>query len=266
MESLNEKTIAVIGAGPVGISAAVHLKTRGLQPLVIDKGASVGHAMKEWGHVRVFTPWQYVTDKAVVELLEKTGWEHPDKEHLPTGLEIVEQYLKPAASLPELKDAIIYNAEVIAVSKQGRSKSSSHNRDEVSYTIHYKTVDGEHHIVEADGVVDASGTWYNPNPIGADGLPVAGEKESKEFIAYGVPNVLGKNRSLYEGQRTLVLGSGHSAINIVLDILRLKEENADTKLIWGLRQNKLEKLLGGGVNDELPARGALGQNSDDPVA
>lgn len=259
MESLNEKTIAVIGAGPVGISAAVHLKTRGLQPLVIEKGASVGHAMKEWGHVRVFTPWQYVTDKAVVELLEKTGWEHPDKEHLPTGLEIVEQYLKPAASLPELKDAIIYNAEVIAVSKQGRSKSSSHNRDEVSYTIHYKTVDGEHHIVEADGVVDASGTWYNPNPIGADGLPVAGEKESKEFIAYGVPNVLGKNRSLYEGQRTLVLGSGHSAINIVLDILRLKEENADTKLIWGLRQNKLEKLLGGGVNDELPARGALGQ-------
>jgi Pyridine nucleotide-disulphide oxidoreductase len=259
MKNLNEKTIAVIGAGPVGVSAAVHLKTRGLQFLVIEKGASAGHAMKEWGHVRVFTPWRYATDKAVVELLEKTGWKHPDKEHLPTGLEIVEEYLEPAAALPELKDAIIYNAEVIAISKQGHSKSSSHNRDDVPYTIHYKTADGQHHIVEADGVIDASGTWYSPNPIGADGLPVAGEEENSEFIAYGIPDALGKDKALYEGQRILVLGGGHSAINIALDILHLKEENADTKLVWGLRQNNLEKLLGGGINDELPARGALGQ-------
>lgn len=254
----NKKTIAVIGAGPVGLAAAAHLHTRGLTPIVLEKGASAGHAIKDWGHVHVFTPWQYVTDKAVVELLEANGWTHPNKTHLPTGQEIVEEYLEPAALMPELKQHITYNAEVIAISKRGLSKSSSHARADVPYTIHYRTPDGSHRIIEADGVIDASGTWYSPNPIGADGLPVAGEEEHSKYIAYGIPDVLGKDKETYKGKRSLVLGGGHSAINIALDILRLKEEDAQTKLIWGLRRNKIEKLLGGGINDQLPARGALG--------
>ncbi|QEK39204.1 NAD(P)-binding domain-containing protein [Candidatus Nesciobacter abundans] len=259
MKSLNKNTIAVIGAGPVGISAAVHLKIRGLNPIVFEKGSSVGHAMKEWGHVRVFTPWKYVMDKEVVNLLGKTDWKHPDKEYIPTGNEIVEEYLYPASKIPELKNRIIYGAEVIAVSKSKSSKSSSNNRDEKSFTIHYKSENGSHYVTEVNGVIDASGTWGTPNPIGADGLPVIGEIENKEYISYGIPDILLKNRNLYEGKRVLVLGSGHSAINVVLDILSLKNKNLDTKLIWGLRNNKLDKLLGGGINDELPARGALGQ-------
>ncbi|MGI9520935.1 MAG: NAD(P)-binding domain-containing protein, partial [Hyphomicrobiaceae bacterium] len=250
--------IIVIGAGPVGIAAATHLRARSLNPVVLEKGFHAGAAIAEWGHVRVFTPWRYVTDKAVMALLEKSGWSHPDGEVVPTGQEIVDQYLVPAASAPELKDCIIYDATVVAVSKRGLSKSSSLNRDAVPFTVHYKTGDGDHHVIEADAVIDASGTWYAPNPIGADGLPVAGETELSSYITYGIPETLGADRALYEGKRTLVLGGGHSAINVALDILRLKDEHADTKIVWGLRRNKLERLLGGGINDQLPARGALG--------
>ena len=34
-----------------------------------------------------------------------------------------------------------------------------------------------------------TGTWYSPNPIGLDGLPVEGEIANKEFIDYGIPDV-----------------------------------------------------------------------------
>lgn len=251
-------TIIVIGAGPVGLAAAAHLLQRGLKPLVLEKGKTAGAAIKEWGHVHVFTPWEYITDKAVLSFLEKTDWTHPEKTYLPTGGEIVEEYLIPAANTQELKDVIRYQAEVTAVSKQGLSKSSSHQRDDVPYTVHYTTPDAEQQIVLADAVIDASGTWYDPNPIGTDGLPVAGEDAQQDRIAYGIPDVLNKNKADYLGKKTLVLGGGHSAINAALDILKLQEQDPTTKLVWGLRRNNLERLLGGGINDELPARGELG--------
>ncbi|OUR88759.1 flavoprotein [Gammaproteobacteria bacterium 42_54_T18] len=251
-------TIVVIGAGPVGLAAAAHLIARGLTPIVLEKGQSVGSAMLEWGQVRVFTPWKYLVDSAVEKLLNKTDWQYPDKEHMPTGREIVEQYLVPAATNTQLESTIIYGAEVVAVAKNNLSKSSSNNRDETGYTVHFKTQGGQYHSVESDAVIDASGTWHNPNPIGLDGLPVPGERENQAVIRYGIPDVRFQQKVDYMNKRTLVLGGGHSAINVVLDLLKLQETNPNTKIHWGLRTNNLEKLLGGGLNDQLPARGELG--------
>ena len=46
--------VVVIGAGPVGLAAAAHLRSYGLTPLVLEAGDAVGAAMREWGHVRTF--------------------------------------------------------------------------------------------------------------------------------------------------------------------------------------------------------------------
>lgn len=258
MKNPDNTTVAIIGAGPVGLAAAAHLLERGLQPLILEKGHSAGHAMLAWGHVKVFTPWKYITDKAVVSLLKKKDWQHPAEEHLPTAREIVEEYLAPAATETPIKDAIRYDAEVVSVSKLGLSKSSSTGREEAPYTIHYKTASGEQHVALAQAVIDASGTWYSPNPMGTDGLPVAGELTNSDVITYGIPDVLGDERDGYAGKRTLVLGGGHSSINTALDLLHLRDASPCTKIFWGLRRNNIDKLLGGGINDELPARGALG--------
>lgn len=256
--SPNVTSVLIIGAGPIGIAAAAHALNQGLKPIIIEKGESAGHAIAAWGHVRVFTPWKYLVDKAVQPLLEKTGWQYPDKEALPSGQEIVERYLIPAAQTPELSALIQYQTEVIAVAKTDLSKASSSDRDSVGYRIHIKTSTGQFQTLLADAVIDASGTWSTPNPIGLDGLPVAGERENTDLIHYGIPDVLNKERQSYAGQRTLVLGGGHSAINVALDLLKLQQENSAGKIHWGLRRNNLEKLLGGGINDKLPARGELG--------
>ena len=57
--------VAVIGAGPVGLAAAAHLVSRGIEPLVFEAGDAVGASIREWGHVRVFSPWEYDIDPEI---------------------------------------------------------------------------------------------------------------------------------------------------------------------------------------------------------
>ena len=110
----------------------------------------------------------------------------------------------------------------------------------------------------ASAVIDASGTWTLPNPMGIDGLSVPGERGAAGLVSYGIPDVMGAERAAYAGKTVLVVGSGHSAINAALALLALQDEEPATKVIWALRRNSIEKLLGGGLNDQLPGRGALG--------
>lgn len=62
--------VAVIGAAPVGLAAAAHLMTRGERPLLLEAGTDIGHTVRQWGHVRTFSPWWYNIDAAARRLLE----------------------------------------------------------------------------------------------------------------------------------------------------------------------------------------------------
>ncbi|MEA2822001.1 MAG: hypothetical protein QOJ86_4005, partial [Bradyrhizobium sp.] len=110
----------------------------------------------------------------------------------------------------------------------------------------------------ADAVIDASGTWFKPNPAGANGLPALGERENAAHITYGMPDVLGKDRPRYAGKAVAVLGAGHSAVGTLIELNRLKSQAPGTEVIWVLRGENPEKAFGGGVNDKLVARGELG--------
>ena len=251
------RRIAILGAGPVGLAAAAHALERGLERGVLAAGPQVGHAVRQWGHVPLFSPWEYAIDKAAGRLLTKAGWNSPPPGQYPTGAELVAQYLEPLATRTPLKDHIHTGSLVTSVGRSGFDKMKSIGRASVPFTIRYQNGKGPEQL-EADAVIDATGTWFSPNPAGADGLSAVGEREAQDRVAYGMPDVLGRERARYAARTVAVLGSGHSAVGTLIDLARLKEEAPGTTVIWLLRGDKPEKAFGGGANDKLAARGALG--------
>ncbi len=260
-----KKTVAILGAGPVGLAAAAHVLERGLEPIVLEAGPQVAHAVRQWGHVRMFSPWQYNIDKAAGRLLEAGGWNAPVACEYPTGDELVERYLEPLARRTPLKDRIRAGSRVTAVGRAGFDKVTSGGREFAPFTIRYADSRGAQQV-KADAVIDTTGTWFSPGPAGADGLPAVGEVDLQERIAYGMPDVLGRERSRYAGRKVAVLGAGHSAIGTLIDLARLAQEMPGTKVVWLLRGDRPEKAFGGGADDKLAARGALGQAFADRVA
>jgi hypothetical protein len=97
-------------------------------------------------------------------------------------------------------------ARVEAVARATRDKLPDDGRDE-PFAVRYRK-NGKLETLAASAVIDTSGTWFSPNPLGANGLAVDGEENCAAAIATGIPDVRGVDRPLYEGRATLVVGSG----------------------------------------------------------
>jgi thioredoxin reductase len=251
------KTVAIIGAGPVGLAAAAHVLERGMTPVVLEAGPEIGHAVRQWRHVQLFSPWEYNVDRAAAGLLAKAGWNSPDPDLYPTGSELIEHYLEPLATRTPLKDHIRTRSRVTDISRVGFDKLKTKGREAAPFELRYQNGSGPDSLT-ADAVIDASGTWFSQNPAGANGLRAVGETEMAGSIAYGMPDVLGSDRARYSGRTVAVLGAGHSAIGTLIDLARIAEQSPGTQPIWLLRGNTPEKAFGGGANDKLAARGELG--------
>ncbi|MCA0320732.1 MAG: NAD(P)/FAD-dependent oxidoreductase [Proteobacteria bacterium] len=251
------RTVAVIGAGPVGLAAAAHLLESGLEPVVLEAGPDAAHAVRQWSHVRLFSPWAFNIDKAAARLLASTGWNGPDPEHYPTGAELIGSYLAPLAERTALAGVIRTRSRVTGISRVGFDKVKSRGREAAPFEVRYENGDGTRSLL-ADAVIDASGTWWNPSPAGANGLPAVGEREAARRIAYGMPDVLGAERKRYAGRSVAILGAGHSAVGTVLDLERLSREAPGPRIVWMIRGDDIGKAFGGGANDALAARGELG--------
>ncbi|MEV0585465.1 FAD-dependent oxidoreductase [Nonomuraea sp. NPDC050310] len=239
--------VVVIGAGPVGLAAAAHLAERGQDFLVLEGGEQVAASIAQWGHVRVFSPWRFNLDAAAKRLLEADGWTAPDEDWLPTGAELISDYLAPLAKL--FGDKIRLGAKVTAISRVGYDRVRTNGREGVPFLI--RLAGGEE--LQARAIVDASGSYSTPNVLGASGLPAFGEEQAE--IDHALPDVLGADRERYEGKHVLVVGAGHSAATTLLGLAQL---SADTRITWAIRAGTAGRTYGGGDADALPARGALG--------
>nr|QEO74085.1 hypothetical protein [uncultured bacterium] len=218
---------------------------------MLEAGPVAGAAVAQWNHVRLFSQWSELVDPAAGRLLEATGWQRPDSATYPTGKEWAERYLQPLAKV--LGDRVRFDSPVTGVARRGRDRVVDAGRDTEPLTVHV----GDERII-AQAVIDASGTWSTPNPLGGDGLPAVGECAAADRIAYRVPNLTDPAvRARYAGRRVAVAGSGHSALTALVALADLP----DTKIVWLLRRGAVGSVFGGGEADQLPARGALGSRA-----
>jgi thioredoxin reductase len=161
------------------------------------------------------------------------------------------------ANVPELHNSIETSAKVTAISRLGIDKVTSKGRETKPFRLRIERGSGDVRYDLARAVIDASGTWTHQNPLGGSGVPVQGEAQHSPHIVHGMPNVLGTTKPRYAGKRVVVVGSGYSAINVLLDLAKLVDvEGGD--LTWIVRGTNLGRIYGGGETDQLPARGALG--------
>ncbi|WP_026197870.1 NAD(P)-binding domain-containing protein [Sciscionella marina] len=261
---MSETPVVVVGAGPVGLAAAAELVEQGVEPLVLERADQAGAAVVEWHHVRLFSRWAELIDPAARRLLDATGWQVPDEASYPTGREWAEYYLRPLADA--LGARVRFGAEVVGVARRGRDRVVDAGRDTEPLTVHLRTAAGTEERVTAQAVIDASGTWSNPNPLGGDGLPAVGEHAVAGQIVYQVPDLTDAVvRQRYAGRHVVVAGSGHSALTALVAFDELAAQHPDTRITWLLRRGEVGDTFGGGQADQLPARGALGQRAKTAV-
>lgn len=250
-DNIDNLPIAIIGGGPIGLSAASNLVMRKQSFILFESGEQVGSSFLDYGHVRLFSPWENNIDPISKQLLIKSEWQEPVLKRLPYAGDVFHEYIKPLSELSYLKPYIHLNSRVIGVGRENKDKKKSTDRNRTPFILHVDN-SGKIKTFLAKAVIDASGTWQQQNPIGAGGILAQGEKNASKHIFYGIPDVLNKHKERYIGKRTMVVGSGHSAVNTLINLSKLKRREMNTTIVWVLRKKDIsdtfstpkDKILG----------------------
>jgi glycine/D-amino acid oxidase-like deaminating enzyme len=139
---LTDLPVVVIGAGPVGLAAAVQLLDRGLEPLVLEAGPQVGNNIAQWRHVRLFSPWCLALDPISVRFLDQAGWTGLDLDALPTGRDLLDAYLTPLAAVPVLSSRIRLNTRVVAIARRDLDKVRRPGREQLPFLVRVRSEQG----------------------------------------------------------------------------------------------------------------------------
>lgn len=239
---MSKEKIAVIGAGPVGLEAALYALQLGYEVHVFEQG-EVGANIRRWGHVSLFSPWEMNHTPLGVRLLKEIhpGWKEPSADAIQTGVEYVRTYLQPLAQLPQLRDSLHTNIRVVSIGRSRIMKGDligDLKRTDDPFKLLTRDHEGREKFYSADIVIDASGVYHNPNWLGGGGIPALGEEASQPHIDYHLCDLYGKDRARFAAKKTLLIGAGYSAATTVSDFRNLIREEPDTSLIWVVRDDR----------------------------
>lgn len=253
--SNQQKTVTVIGAGPIGLEAALYAQAAGYNVSILEKGEVASH-VRQWGHVTLFSPFSMNYSPLGKRTLSDSGHTLPADDAYLSGEEYFQRYLQPLASSESLQNAIIENVTVLAISRQQILKNEhigNGQRQNFPFRILARHSNGREQFYYTDIVIDASGSFSQPNWLGEGGIPALGEQGYRNHIEYGLPDISGTNADRYRGKTTLVVGAGHSAGTTIANFQKLLSEDEETQVIW-LTRNSKEQPLQAMQDDPLPGR------------
>ena len=246
--------IAVIGAGPTGLEAALAAHRRGWEVTVYEAAPRVAGNVRAWGHVRLFTPWSMSVSPATAELLDLSL----SPSTCPTGHDYAD-HLERVAAL--LGDRVVTSTRVEAIAREGLLKDEeigSPARAEQAFRLLVTGPDGDERFASADVVLDCSGTYDNPAPTGAGGIPAQGERRLGGRVVRQIPDVAAAPER-WSGRDVLLVGAGNSAQTAARDLVA-----AGARLTWAVRAT--DPTWGAVEDDVLPDRAALVASSRELAA
>ena len=253
--------IAILGAGPTGLEAALAALDRGYPFTLYEASSRVAGSIRDWGHVRLFSPWSLDVSPRMARRLEAAGHRLPgpgeSEGDFPTGHDLCDRVFEPLARLPELAPRIRTGVRVLEIGRQGLVKSDeigTGRRAERPFRL-LVTADGRESIERADVVLDCTGTWRHPNALGDGGIAAPGESAlDGDRLARSIPD-LSRDAGAWAGRAILLVGAGHSAQTAVCDLAALAESEPGTRVIWAVRSPAPEWRVD--PDDPLPERSRL---------
>lgn len=248
MPKIEPQRVAVIGAGPIGLEAALYAKACGLVVSIYDRGAIAEH-VRRWGHVRLFTPFGMNSTSLGVKaiLREKPNHMLPGGMDIVTGREFRDAYLVPLAESEQLLESLNLETTVLHVGRATNGKG---------FRLLVRDGQGHERIDTADVVLDCSGTYGTPHWLGEGDIPAVGELAARQHIATGLEDVLGERKSYYAGRSIALIGDSYSAATTICALAALAEEHPATWVFWlsrGPRGQPLPRI----ANDPFKERDRL---------
>ena len=241
--------VAVLGAGPTGLEAALAAVERGWGVTVYEAGPQVAAHVRAWGHVRMFTPWELdVSPRAAQAVGVPAGGD------CPTGEEYAAHLDRVAALLPDVR----LRTRVLQVAREGLLKNEeigTPGRAARPFRLLVEGPAGGEQVEHADVVLDCTGTYGNPNPTGHGGIPAPGERAVEHRVERAIPRV----DASWAGRRVLLVGAGYSAQTTARDLVA-----AGAQVVWAVRREA--PTWGAVEGDVLPGRAALVAASEQVAA
>jgi NADPH-dependent 2,4-dienoyl-CoA reductase/sulfur reductase-like enzyme len=239
--------LIVIGAGPVGLEAALAAASRGYDVTVLEKDV-VGANLRRWGATRLFSPVRMNMSAAARRIL---GDACPPEDALLTGPEMADLILEPLAASAPLQGRVRIGHRVTAV---GRARLTRRDlpghplRGERPFRLLVEGPAGEEVLV-AEYVLDASGVYGQPAALGAGGIPAPGERGLNGQIIRDLGSLDARLRDL-SGRDVLLVGHGHSAAN-ALDAFAAMTD--PPRITWATRSGNRRPCVEV-ASDPLPER------------
>lgn len=238
--------VLVIGAGPMGMAAAIGAADRGHDVTVLERGEP-GASLRTWGPTRFFSPLRMNVSARMRELL---GDKMPDEDALLTGAEYADRVLLPLVDSAPLRGRVRTGHSVIAVGRRGLTRT-----DYAGHPLRaerpFRVICDNDATFEADVILDASGGFLVPRPFGVGGLPALGESQLAQRPLRTLGELAAKRHEL-RGKRIFILGHGHSAANAIA----MLAGEPSTDVVWAVRtanRRPCDEVM----NDPLPERSEI---------